>query len=452
MSSPDTRRTGRTSHASASPSATHAGRPSAWHAIERQVLLQKIAELERRARRLGELESRIGQLNDEVRCLRRFADAAHAIHATTTTDELLDTTLLACVRLLDVDRASILLREPDGGPLIVARAHGPHPPGLVGTSIPVGQGVAGHVALHREPLRVADIAADGRFPSPHSARYATPSFCSAPIVRDGSPLGVLNAADRRDRRAFERGDLHTLVLLSTSVAIAAERLETVQHLESSRERQRQVVSTLVHELRNPLDGVLRFVNLSLGDGHPEERRRRYLLASKEGLERLTGIVDSASRSHLQARASGVPGSVNDLIRQAVGLQEGKAQAQGIAVGLHLDEALPLVPSAGGLFQALTNLIANACDAMQAGGALTITRCRDAGDVVVGVADTGCGIEPETLRHIFTPFFTTKGLGEGTGIGLAVCREAVRRMGGRIDVQSQPGAGTTFTLRVPAVRT
>jgi signal transduction histidine kinase len=122
----------------------------------------------------------------------------------------------------------------------------------------------------------------------------------------------------------------------------------------------------------------------------------------------------------------------------------------------LDAGLPPVPVRPGEFnQVVLNLVVNAAHAIAAGrregdplGVITVrTACR--GDFAeVSVTDTGCGIPPELQARIFEPFFTTKPVGEGTGQGLAIARHIAARHGGTLTVESAPGAGSTFTLRLP----
>ena len=422
----------------------------AWPAVERRVLLNKLEDLEERARRLDYLETRLRDLSHEVKLLNRLTEATHALHSATDTSQLLDIALAECLDVLHADTASILLYQSDTRELVIAKARaGGLPMPLEGAKIPVGQGVAGYVALHRQPLHIVDIEQDGRFPVRDSGRYATKSFLCVPVAAREDLLGVLNVTDRCDRHPFAADDLRTAQLLAKELAAAIER---VRRLEASQDMHRQFVSKLAHELRNPLDGVLRFINLTLTDQHPEERRRHYLLASKQGIERLTGIVRSLTGMYRQARPSDEPCDANALVHEAVQLQEEKAEQRGIRVSPCLQDGLPPVGGGSGLFQVFTNLISNAYDAMeQGGGTLSITSCREDGMVVVRFADTGCGMPPEVVQRLFTPFFTTKQPGKGMGLGLAVCREVVERLRGRIEVASEPGKGTTFTVAVPCVR-
>ncbi|HEV7473021.1 MAG TPA: HAMP domain-containing sensor histidine kinase, partial [Pyrinomonadaceae bacterium] len=111
---------------------------------------------------------------------------------------------------------------------------------------------------------------------------------------------------------------------------------------------------------------------------------------------------------------------------------------------------PVSGDAGQLQQAVIALATNAIDAMTEGGVLTICARNRAHEVLVLVSDTGVGIAPENLPKIFEPFFTTKEIGHGTGLGLAVCYGILTEHGGGLDVESTVGAGTTFTITLPAI--
>jgi signal transduction histidine kinase len=103
---------------------------------------------------------------------------------------------------------------------------------------------------------------------------------------------------------------------------------------------------------------------------------------------------------------------------------------------------------GQLQQAVVALATNAIDAMPDGGTLTLRGIHSGSRVLVQVRDTGVGITPENMTKIFDPFFTTKDVGKGTGLGLAVCYGILSDHGGRLDVRSSVGVGTTFTITLP----
>ena len=125
----------------------------------------------------------------------------------------------------------------------------------------------------------------------------------------------------------------------------------------------------------------------------------------------------------------------------------RAKFQQIQIAKHLDNSLPPVLD-GGLQHAIVNLVKNAFDAMPRGGTLTITTRSADGQVHVEIEDTGSGI-PEAIRsRIFEPFFSTKPIHQGSGLGLIIAKEVVERLGGAIEFTSRPGSGTTFRIRVP----
>jgi len=425
------------------------GASSKWRSLERRVLLNKIESLEHRARRLEDLERRLRELSSELGVLRRLREATEAIHESENRGQLLEVAASRAAALLGARSGSLQLLDRQTNELVVVRAWGRPPLPPTGARQAVGCGVAGYVARHCEPLLVADIASDGRFPPRETTRYLTGAFLSVPLKNEGEVQGVLNLSDRPAGRSFEPSDLRVAVALGRAVASSLER---VRRLEATDEFRRQFVAKLAHELRNPLDGVMRFINLTLSDHHPAERQRRYLLASKQGLERLSGIVEGLAGLGRQALPSQEPVDANEMVRQAVLLQEGKAQERGVEVELDLEEGLPPVLGGQALFQVFTNLASNAYDAMEGrGGRLKITSRRQGWNkIIVRVSDTGPGMPPEMIERVFLPFFTTKGPGKGMGLGLAVCRELVGRLCGRIEVDSVPGRGTTFTVTVPCV--
>ena len=97
---------------------------------------------------------------------------------------------------------------------------------------------------------------------------------------------------------------------------------------------------------------------------------------------------------------------------------------------------------------ITNFVTNAVDAMANGGRLSVGARRSGDELVIWVADTGQGMSADERKHIFEPFYTTKAKGKGTGLGLSICREISMAMQGHIEVESQKGTGSTFSLRLP----
>lgn len=209
----------------------------------------------------------------------------------------------------------------------------------------------------------------------------------------------------------------------------------------------QLAARVAHELNNPLDGILRFINLSLRVQSPDSPAVKYLQQARTGLMRMVAIIRDLlkfSRSSFGALEST---HVNQLVEEAVKSLASKAAAQGIEIHPAYAENLPPL-RAGSLFQVFYNLMTNAIDAMPDGGRLTIqTDLRDR-HIEVSVTDTGVGIPADLHAKIWEPFFTTKEAGKGTGLGLAICRDIVEKYEGTLTMTTEVGRGSQFTVRIP----
>lgn len=141
---------------------------------------------------------------------------------------------------------------------------------------------------------------------------------------------------------------------------------------------------------------------------------------------------------------------NDLITEVVGLLSQKSRYANVEMQIRLQPDLPTIQaSVTEMQQVLMNILHNAVDAMEkTGGTILITSQANDGQVRLSIADTGPGIPASNLGRLFDPFFTTKPVGKGTGLGLSICYGIINKMGGRIDVESQVGKGTTFHIVLP----
>jgi PAS domain S-box-containing protein len=216
----------------------------------------------------------------------------------------------------------------------------------------------------------------------------------------------------------------------------------------------ELAASIAHELNNPLaTNLLRLE--SLLDHFPEgDPRRRSIEIVQQETRRMSKLVTELLRFARQSPDHLRPADVNRQLRHAVELMQHHLHKHGIRVVWDLDESLPpLSADVQKLQQVLLNLLTNAADAMPAGGQLTL-RTRPArlpGDrpaVAIEIADTGVGILPEHLDKVFDPFFTTKAEGQGTGLGLPICRRIVEQHQGTICLWSQPGQGTTVQVVLP----
>lgn len=215
----------------------------------------------------------------------------------------------------------------------------------------------------------------------------------------------------------------------------------------------QMAASIAHEVNNPLSGVLVYTQLLT------KRLRSDKLTKDVALENLSKMEAELNRSTKLIRnlldfARQSPPTlwgvdINEIVNRASDLAAHSAELQHIQVTKELNPAIPkIVADFDQLQQVCLNLVINAIQAMSEGGKLTIrTSIDDNRQVKIEVQDTGCGIPPENMSKLFTPFFSTKGK-KGVGLGLAVSYGIVQRHHGRIEVQSKVGEGTTFTIYLP----
>ncbi|QEH36793.1 Sensor protein ZraS [Aquisphaera giovannonii] len=217
----------------------------------------------------------------------------------------------------------------------------------------------------------------------------------------------------------------------------------------------QLAGGLAHEVRNPLSTLSLNLDLLSEDFQkpdtPRDRRvKQRVERLKREVQRLHDIVENFLRFARFQEVELTPSDLNLVIEELCDFYEPQAATQGIVLRTHLASSLPPVALDANLFkQALLNLVLNAEHAMPDGGELILTSRRDGPQAVIEVTDTGTGIPPEVLPRIFDAFYSTRS--NGSGLGLPTTRKIVEAHGGLIDVQSAPGKGSRFTVRLPLAR-
>lgn len=219
-------------------------------------------------------------------------------------------------------------------------------------------------------------------------------------------------------------------------------------------------ATVAHELNNPLSGILTYARLigrELEHQPIEPALRselgRYLSVIQKECARCGDIVKNLLLFARQRGAAMAPCDVNEIVDRALMLVRHHLEISSVQVRRRpLAGDAQIVADGAQLQQCLLALFVNAVEAMQEqgheGGELSVALAGDAAGVTIDVGDTGVGINPDVLPQIFEPFFSTKQEASGVGLGLAVVYGIVQRHGGSIDVESTPGRGTVFHLRLP----
>jgi signal transduction histidine kinase len=211
----------------------------------------------------------------------------------------------------------------------------------------------------------------------------------------------------------------------------------------------KVAGKVAHELNNPLDGILRYINLAIRviDQGQVEKAKDYLVQGRSGLMRMVQIVSEMLEFSRGSATVIERARLDQILHEAITAMEPRAGK--VRVELLCPDLNPLPQyRSDNLFQVFCNLIKNAIDAMEGEGRLTIAIRRGERQLDITFRDTGSGFPAEQAEAIFQPFFTTKGFGRGTGLGLAICRDIVEKLHGQITAANHPDGGSIFTVSLP----
>ncbi|MEJ2211542.1 MAG: GAF domain-containing protein [Anaerolineae bacterium] len=323
----------------------------------------------------------------------------------------------------------------------------------------------------RRPHVISDTwAAEGWLPL-EPTRWIR-SWMGAPIIVRGDVVAFL-CLDSETPGFYTGEHAELLAAFAAHAAVAIENARLFAEAQRAYEELKQAQAQLIHsanmaavgelaagvahELNNPLTSVLGYAELLAW------RRKDGLAPDIEAddpiLSDLAVIADEARRARdivrslldFAGQSQAVPedAELNKTVRAALGLLRSRMEQAGVAVVEDYGLDLPRLPLAvGRVQQVFLNLFSNALQSMPQGGTLTVCSRRAEGGLVVDVIDSGEGIAEENLLRIFEPFFTTRPVGAGTGLGLSVSLGIVQAHGGRIEVESQPGRGSTFRVWLP----
>jgi len=250
-----------------------------------------------------------------------------------------------------------------------------------------------------------------------------------------------------------------LIVSSICVMVDSEAIRSTTQmslLKSEAETERlaaigKFTAKIAHELNNPLDGILRYINLSCRsvELNNTEKLNEYLNSSRQGILRMVKIVrELLEFSRCRYLPTEEPVRIDQIIEDAIKTCTGRSDTPPVQIVRDFAQELPKYPATN-LFQIFCNLIKNAFDSMGDGGTLEIsTTTKSNGDIAIEFRDMGHGFDPADKEALFEPFFTTKTQGGGTGLGLAICKDLVARHGGHITATNRAEGGSMFTIHLP----
>ncbi len=224
-----------------------------------------------------------------------------------------------------------------------------------------------------------------------------------------------------------------------------QQLERAGHLASLGE----LAAGLAHEIKNPIAGIKGSLEIITERTDPDDPKKEIFVEIIKQTDKIHMIVKDLLNYAKPKELEMMQTDLGSCLQEAINLA--KSQIKGKDIRFHyegLEKDIIVVSDANKLQEVALNLLLNSIAAIDNTGAITIkTDTPQENEVMISISDTGKGIKPEHLDQLFTPFFTTRK--EGTGLGLSICKQIIEAHHGRIDVQSEPGEGTTFFIHLPS---
>jgi signal transduction histidine kinase len=441
------------------------------------------------------LQSLVDRVFDRDRAGYREAvrSISEAMVSMLSLSEIGERLVLALVGSMGVERAMVLLLDEDARSFRTTAWRGPWEEEAHSFSLAIDHTIAKHLWMRRQELSRADFD-DTTDPETREVCWDVYDSLDVrllvPILFGVDLLGVIAVGAKLTGERIGPDDRQLLRTLANQSAIAIENAQAFDEIaklnenlearvdertQELRETQAQLmqsekmrslgqlVAGVAHELNNPigfvhanlqlLSGYIeKLVRAQLEEGDVEKPRdaiKKLLMRSREGTERVKKIVQDLRTFSRMDQAELADADLNHELNRTLGLMEARFK-DGIELSTELEELPRVRCYPAQLGQVFMNLVMNACDAVGAGGTVSV-RTRAARDgVVLEFQDSGPGIADHVRERIFEPFFTTKPVGQGTGLGLSISHGIVERHGGRLTVDCPENGGTLFRVELPLV--
>jgi len=428
----------------------------------------------------------------ERRAYRRAVrEISEAMVSMLSAKEIVERILIAVTDTMGVERALVMLHGDSGDVLRPTASRGDWDPEALALELEPDHPVCRQLWMQRQELARGDFDDES---DPETRSACQDAFDTldvellVPILFGVDLLGIIAVGRKLTSERLGPDERQLLRTLANQSAIAIENAKAFDEIaqlnktlearveERTRELRDtqaqlvqsekmrslgQLVAGVAHELNNPIGFV--HANLQLLEDYVERLMRpdvdgarrvrtrdaieKLLSRSQEGAQRVKQIVQDLRTFSRTDQAELTQVSVNEAIQRTLALMEPRTK-HGIVVERDLGELPEVRCYSGQLNQVFMNLLMNACDALDGHGKITVRTRPAQNGVVLEFADDGPGMSPEVRSRVFEPFFTTKPVGKGTGLGLSISHGIVERHGGTMSVESEPGHGARFTIRLP----
>lgn len=363
----------------------------------------------------------------------------------------------------------VLVVDPKSGDLVIRQAGGKSAAALMEQDhrMVVGTGIIGHVAEYGEPFFTNNVDAVVFFMR-NPLLPDTQSELTVPIKINNQVWGVLDIQEKPPRQLTQR-QMNLMVAVADQLAVALQKAHLYQELQAALRQEKtmraqllqserlavvgRLLASVSHELNNPLQAIQNALFLVKDDEALSAQGRQDLDIILSETERMASLIGRLRTTYRVTQVEDFQDVwLNDIIEDVHALTSTFMRHRGIFFTFHPDPALPKIPVIPDkIRQVVLNLFMNAIEAMQEGGELIVhtDHLPQQEQVLVSFSDTGPGISPEILPHIFEPFVTDKDT--GTGLGLTITYDIIQQHGGEIRAENNPGKGATLRVWLPARR-
>lgn len=428
-----------------------------------------VVEKEMSLRRLTGLliEERVlsAALSNRISEISTLSELVKSVNATLALDDVFRLILTSALDLLGGNEGSIMLLDEDTKRLEVVSYQGPPIEPLIHGQAELGKSVAGVVAQTREAMLIQDYDSEVVGVELHPERGIYSSMC-VPLLRHDELVGVLNLNETARMRRFTQEDLIALGFFAEHAAIAIgnarlfeQERETIARLEDLDRLKSDFVATVSHELKTPLTAIIgsaQTLTRRRDRMNPEQQSNLVVMIERQGNRLLRLVEDVLTAARIE---SGMP----RLRRELVDLRD---IAEFVVESLrHMDvsegkefviDAEPERPKVwgdlGAIQQVMSNLVENACKYSDPGARIGVFMTELPTEALIQVSDQGHGMTKEEIDTIFDRFRqvdqSSTRVSGGVGLGLYIVKSLVEAHNGEIEVDSKPGIGSTFTVRLP----
>ncbi|MBI3753121.1 MAG: GAF domain-containing protein [Deltaproteobacteria bacterium] len=420
-------------------------------------------------RMVDALQKKDTEIMQHIRELSAINSVAFAVNQSLDLGITIHHALRVVIKLTGMEAGWVYLLSEDGGLLRITEYEGVAQGFIKKIDLlKHGEGIAGMAVISGEPIVEEDITNDPRITRGAIWEAGFKAFASIPLWSKEKTLGVLNITSHAVH-PFSQDEREMLSSIGSQIGTAIENSMLYEKIKSQIEEIERTQDRLIHaarlaslgelsanvahEVNNPLTGILTHTSMLMDDTPDTDPNKKRLKIIYDETIRIKHIVRNLLDFAKYSEPKKENICIQDVIKETLGLIAHLAKVSNVEIVENYHEDGPTMVSidVAQIKQVLLNLFNNALYAMPNGGLLKITVLKTTDWVESCIEDTGLGIPQEIIHKVFDPFFTTKPSTKGTGLGLSISHGIIERHDGKIEVKSEIGKGSIFTIRLPRAK-